>query len=114
MRIGVVGAGPSGITTVKQLVDEGHDVTCFDKNASIGGIWYRHDGDHDEMKVFDDMRLTISMKLMAYSDLMPKDRLFADPKGYLAYLESYAETYGLRKYFRLDSTVSGIEKSGEG
>jgi len=34
----VVGAGPSGLTTIKQLLDEGHQVTCFEKQDDIGGI----------------------------------------------------------------------------
>lgn len=53
MRVCVVGAGPCGLTTIKQLMDEGHDVVCFDKNAELGGIWYRHDGDENQAKAFD-------------------------------------------------------------
>ncbi|WP_443197803.1 NAD(P)-binding protein, partial [Pseudoalteromonas sp. GABNS16H] len=41
MKVCVIGAGPSGLTTIKQLLDENHDVTCFDANESVGGIWYR-------------------------------------------------------------------------
>ena len=37
-KVGVIGAGPSGLTTIKQLRDEGHEVVCFEKNAQIGGI----------------------------------------------------------------------------
>lgn len=38
-RVCVVGAGPCGLTTIKQLLDEGHEVVCFDKNPDLGGIW---------------------------------------------------------------------------
>ena len=38
MRVCVVGAGPSGLTTIKQLRDEGHLVKCFEKNDNIGGM----------------------------------------------------------------------------
>jgi hypothetical protein len=110
MRVGVIGAGPSGLTTVKQLLDEGHDVVCFEKDAQIGGIWYRHNQDVDDMKVFDEMMLTISMKLMCYSDFMVQDRVFATRQEYLRYLEAYADKFGLRQHIRFNSIVEAIQK----
>ncbi len=70
MKVCVVGAGPCGLTTIKQLLDEGHEVVCFEKNPDVGGIWLRDaDGaDAAQMKAYDTLMLTISMKLMAYSD----------------------------------------------
>lgn len=113
MKICVVGAGPSGLTTIKQLRDEGHDVTCFEKSQSVGGIWFRHYNDADEMKVYDGLLLTISMKLMGFSDFMVQDRKFADNVGYLRYLEAYADTFQLHESIQLGSTVTGIAKAGQ-
>lgn len=58
MRVCVVGAGPCGLTTVKQLRDEGHEVVCYDKYSGLGGIWLR-DGDDDgtKTKAFDNPKL---------------------------------------------------------
>ena len=109
MRVCVIGAGPSGLTTVKQLLDEGHDVTCFERNDNIGGIWYRKGDDKGQMKAYDNLVLTISMKLMSFSDFMHKgDRTFTDHKGYLSYLEDYTKAYGLRHQIIFNSTVDEI------
>jgi dimethylaniline monooxygenase (N-oxide forming) len=109
MRVCVIGAGPSGLTTIKQLQDEGHEVTCFEKNDGIGGIWYRSGNDDDQMKAYDNLMLTISMKLMSFSDFMHKgDRTFTDHKGYLKYLESYAETFKLKDAICFNSMVKDI------
>ncbi|MEE8058825.1 MAG: NAD(P)-binding domain-containing protein [Pseudomonadales bacterium] len=109
MKVCVIGAGPSGLTTIKQLLDEGHDVSCFEKNENIGGIWYRHDNDGDQMKVFDNLVLTTSMKLMSFSDFMHKgERTFTDHRGYFRYLERYTETYGLRDHICFNSIVDDI------
>jgi hypothetical protein len=102
------------LTTIKQLVDEGHEVVCFDKNAQVGGIWYRHDRDADEMKVFDDMMLTISMKLMSFSDFMVEDRVFATRQEYRKYLEAYADKFDLRSHIVFNSIVEDVRKAGEG
>lgn len=113
MKVGVIGAGPSGLTTIKQLRDEGHDVVCLEKSADIGGIWYRDGADSDSMKAYDDLYLTVSMKLMSFSDFMVEDRVFADRQGYLKYLNDYADKYGLRQCIKFNSTVDAIEKAGD-
>lgn len=113
MRVGVIGAGPSGLTTIKQLLDEGHEVVCFERNAQIGGIWYRHDQDADDMKVFDEMMLTISLKLMSFSDFMVEDRVFVSRREYLMYLEAYADRFGLRRCIQFDTAVEEIRRVGD-
>ncbi|SOJ52496.1 Phenylacetone monooxygenase [Mycobacterium simulans] len=113
MKVGVIGAGPSGLTTIKQLRDEGHDVVCLEKSADVGGIWYRNGEDSESMKAYDDMFLTISMKLMSFSDFMVEDRVFADRQGYLKYLNDYADKYDLRQCIKFNSTVDAIEKAGD-
>jgi len=112
MKICVVGAGPSGLTTIKQLRDEGHEVVCFEKGSSIGGIWHRHAGDGDEMKAYDELILSISLKLMAFSDFMVDDRRFVDRKGYFEYLRRYAAEFDLERHVRLDSEVAYIRPVG--
>jgi dimethylaniline monooxygenase (N-oxide forming) len=115
MKVCVIGAGPSGLTTVKQLLDEGHDVTCFEKNQHIGGIWYRHENDRGEMKAYDNLVLTISSKLMAFSDHIPEGkRLFFTREQYLAYLESYADKYCLRDRVQCGTSVTNVHKLADG
>ncbi|MFW0794049.1 NAD(P)-binding domain-containing protein [Gordonia sp. CPCC 205515] len=113
MRVCVVGAGPCGLTTIKQLRDEGHEVVCFDKNPDVGGIWLRHDGDDTEMKAFDNLMLTISMKLMAYSDHpFTGGRMFVSRQQYYGYLREYAERFRLRDHIRFGSEVTDVRRRG--
>jgi cation diffusion facilitator CzcD-associated flavoprotein CzcO len=37
--VGVVGAGPSGWVHAKVLLDDGFDVTLFDRQRELGGVW---------------------------------------------------------------------------
>jgi len=39
MKIALIGVGPSGITALKNLVDQGLDVVAFDRNQEVGGNW---------------------------------------------------------------------------
>ncbi|MCF1495769.1 SidA/IucD/PvdA family monooxygenase [Agrobacterium vitis] len=111
MKVCVVGAGPCGLTTIKQLLDEGHEVVCYDKNRDLGGIWLRDEEDGHKTKAFDNLFLTISMKLMAYSDF-PFDggRIFYSRSQYFQYLKEYADHYQLCENIRFDSEVENVEK----
>ena len=35
----IIGAGPSGITALKNILDENLKATCFDFNSDVGGNW---------------------------------------------------------------------------
>ena len=37
-RVAVIGAGPSGLVTVKELLEEGHEPTCFEKQTVWEGF----------------------------------------------------------------------------
>jgi cation diffusion facilitator CzcD-associated flavoprotein CzcO len=115
MKVCVIGAGPSGLTTIKQLLDEGHDVTCFDRNEHLGGIWYRNNTtDVDQMKVYDKMFLTISMGLMGFSDfIVPEmsNRIYFTRERYLEYLVAYAEKFQLTARIKFDSEVSEVRRA---
>lgn len=111
MKVCVVGAGPCGLTTIKQLLDEGHEVVCFDKNTDIGGIWLRYDGDGGKTKAFDNLLLTISMKLMAYSDFpFGGRRVFFSQRQYFEYLKQYANHYQLYDNIRFNTEVANVER----
>lgn len=38
-RIAVIGAGASGLTSIKCCLDEGLEPICFERTGDIGGLW---------------------------------------------------------------------------
>lgn len=38
-KIAIVGAGPCGLCAAKHALKYGHDVTVFEQNSEIGGLW---------------------------------------------------------------------------
>src|SRR5262245_18087856 len=115
MKVCVVGAGPAGLTTIKQLLDEGHEVTCFEKQREVGGIWYRGADDGEQTKAFDQLILTISIRLMAFSDFIPQgERVFYIREQYMSYLLAYADKFRLREHIELGVDVERIARSPGG
>lgn len=41
--IAVIGAGPSGLCCAKNSLDYGFDVTVYEQNAQVGGLWIYSD-----------------------------------------------------------------------
>lgn len=112
MKVCVIGTGPAGLTTIKQLLDEGHEVTCFEKQPDLGGLWCRNGDDADQTKAYDKLILTISIRLMAFSDFMPEgERVFYTREKYMSYLRAYAERFGLREHVVFDTTVLGVART---
>uniref|UniRef100_A0AAQ6IBK9 Flavin-containing monooxygenase n=1 Tax=Anabas testudineus TaxID=64144 RepID=A0AAQ6IBK9_ANATE len=38
-KVAVIGAGPSGLTSIKACLEEGMVPTCFESSNYIGGLW---------------------------------------------------------------------------
>lgn len=118
-RIAVIGAGPAGLCTVKELLAEGHDVTCFEREAQIGGI-FRFSPDPNRIGVWRTCRLTSSAVVTSFSDFPPWP-LDGDPQHrhwthseYIAYLERYVAEFALSPHLRFGAEVTKIEPLQEG
>lgn len=42
---GLTSIGPAGLVAVKNLIEEGYDVTGFDRNSYLGGLWQYNEAD---------------------------------------------------------------------
>jgi len=64
-RVAVTGAGPSGLVTVKELLDEGHVPTCSERASSLGGVFRFGE---EEGVVWESCRLMSPALLTVFSD----------------------------------------------
>lgn len=49
LKIAVIGAGPSGLCCAKNALSDGHNVTVYEQNSSVGGQWvYTEQTGNDE------------------------------------------------------------------
>jgi hypothetical protein len=104
----VIGAGPSGLTAVKNLRAAGLDVECLEREDNIGGNWYFGAA---TSRVFASTRLISSKSLTQYLDHpMPRDwPAYPDHARCLAYLRDYARRFGLVTSIRTHAVVEGVE-----
>jgi cation diffusion facilitator CzcD-associated flavoprotein CzcO len=72
-KVCVIGAGASGLVTMKELVAEGHDVEAFEATGFVGGSFSVGADQSSANRSYKSLYLTISNNYMAFSDFPPKD-----------------------------------------
>ncbi len=108
----VIGAGCSGITAVKNLLQAGvQDVVCFERNSDIGGNWI-YSASPSYSSVCETTHIISSKTMSAYSDF-PMPNEYPDYPSHtqvLAYFRSYAKHFGLYPYIQFNTSVEKVEK----
>ena len=112
-RVAVIGAGPSGLATTKELLEQGQRPVCFEKAPSLGGV-FRFDARHGS--VWPGCRLTSSGVITAFSDFpVTGERAGHMPaEEYIRYLSEYARVHGVKAACRFGVVVESVERLPDG
>lgn len=104
-RYCVIGAGAAGLAAVKELRDQGFQVTCFEKTSRVGGHWHTD---------YQALHLITPRDSSGYPDLpMPAEYpLFPHRDQVRDYLVGYAEHHGLHRLIVFDTEVLAVEPVG--
>jgi dimethylaniline monooxygenase (N-oxide forming) len=110
----VIGAGVSGLTMAKQLIDRGVAFECFELGSDVGGNW-RYDNDSGRSPVYASLHIDTSKERFSYVDLdMPRSwPVYLHHTQVLEYLDTYAETFELKEKISFMHQVLHAEPSGD-
>ena len=95
-RVCVIGAGPSGITAIKNISEGGIDVLAYDFNSDVGGNWiYNENETHSS--VFETTHIISSKTLSEFEDFPfdPKVSDYPSHDELRDYFQSYANHFNL-------------------
>ena len=108
-KIAVIGTGPSGITALKNLLDQGLDAVAFDRNEEVGGNWiYSEKESHSS--VFETTHIISSKTLSQYEDF-PFDEFDPETADYPShevlrnYFQAYARKFNLYPFIQFGTMV---------
>lgn len=115
-RICIIGAGPSGLTTIKNLRAAGlNNLVCYEAQQQVGGNWvYKDEAGHPS--VYQSTHIISSKKLSSFDDFpMPKAYPdFPSHRQILAYFEAYANHFNLREPIRFNTKVEHAKHLEDG
>jgi cation diffusion facilitator CzcD-associated flavoprotein CzcO len=102
----VIGAGVSGLTTIKALGDWGVPHTCFEASDEIGGNWYFRNP-NGRSSAYRSLHIDTSKSAISFKDF-PMDASYPDFPHHTqihAFLRDYADRFKLRERIRFGTTV---------
>jgi len=100
MKIAIIGAGFAGLSSAKVLKQFGHEVTVFEKESDVGGVW-------SASRRYPGVTTQNNKGTYHLSDFpMPASYPeFPSGEQVQAYLESYADHFGVTPHLRLNTEV---------
>jgi len=107
----VIGAGPSGLTALKNLHALGIAAECLEREPALGGNWNFGSA---TSRVFASTRLVSSKSLTEYLDHpLPREwPAYPDHRQCLEYLRGYARRFGLDSSIRTGTAVERVAPTG--
>lgn len=114
-KVGIIGAGPSGLCAIRHCIKEKFEVIAFEQNDDIGGEWnYTGDvgvnsyGIDTHSSIYEGLVTNLPKEAMAFPDF-PYDEnenaSFLTPDKVLNYVRSYADAFQLREYIKFEHQV---------
>ncbi|XP_017284329.1 flavin-containing monooxygenase 5 [Kryptolebias marmoratus] len=110
-RVAVIGAGPSGLTSVKACLDEGMEPTCFESSDDMGGLWkFKEVSEPNRASIYRSLTINISKEMMCYSDFpIPADYPnYMRHSKILKYFRMYADHFRLLQHIRFQTSVKRV------
>lgn len=109
-EVAVVGLGGQGLVAVKNLLEQGFNVTGFDKNDFIGGIW--HYGAENRVSALPTTMVNVSRERACFTDFPFPDDTGSFPSSVEMdkYLNDYCDHFNLRPHLRLSTAVKSIRR----
>ncbi|KAE8442765.1 hypothetical protein EG329_002853 [Mollisiaceae sp. DMI_Dod_QoI] len=113
--VAVIGAGPSGLSVTKNLLEAGDfDITIIEKRGEVGGVWsYCEDETTTstlKMTVSNVSKFGNSFTDFPIPDEMPPHLTAAQTCDYI---KSYAKHFDLEKYVQFNTSVKWIQRNSE-
>lgn len=108
-KVCMIGAGASGIVSVKTLKEQGIPFDCFEMGSDIGGNW-RYNNDNGRSAAYDALHIDTSKDRMAFSDFPMPDHYpnYPHHTQVLDYFERYVAHFGLRPSITFHTKVTNV------
>ncbi|MRI35123.1 hypothetical protein EOPP23_19335 [Endozoicomonas sp. OPT23] len=122
-KVAIIGAGPAGLITARELERSGLDITVYEQRDCLGGTWAIQplDGFHDLRRSIHDihsagypsLRSNFPKELMALPDQPFPDSLplYPTASNILNHLQRFSDSNGLTAIIRFKHQFIGIEKN---
>ncbi|XP_045694700.1 dimethylaniline monooxygenase [N-oxide-forming] 1-like [Phyllostomus hastatus] len=112
-RVAIVGAGVSGLASIKCCLEEDLEPTCFERSDDLGGLWrFTEHVEEGRASLYKSVVSNSCKEMSCYSDFpFPEDYPNYVPNAqFLEYLKMYANHFNLLKCIQFKTKVCSVTK----
>ena len=113
--VAVIGAGISGLTTLKMLEDYGIGAVCFETSDRIGGNW-AFDNPNGSSSAYRSLHIDTSKHQLSFRDFPTPEEFpdFPHHSQIKQYLDSYADAFDLLRSIEFETRVAHAHRLQDG
>ncbi|XP_031630089.1 senecionine N-oxygenase-like [Contarinia nasturtii] len=118
LNIAVIGAGPSGLASAKNSLEQGHNVVVYEKGEALGGTWWYTDktgkdeyGVDIHSAMYQGLRIDIphqNMQLSVDHKFPNNTRSYPSYEDVWKYLNSYADRFDVKRHIKFHHLVDKV------
>lgn len=107
--VGIIGAGAAGICAAKHMMEDGCEVTVYEKGSVVGGMWV-YDNDNGEYTAYKTLHINTARDLTNFSDFRFEASVPPFPSHWdmARYLKAYAEHFGVTRRIKFKTTIKQL------
>ncbi|MGH8433262.1 MAG: flavin-containing monooxygenase [Pseudomonas sp.] len=109
----IIGAGPMGLCTARQLQKHGIPFVGFELHGEVGGLW---DIDNPHSTMYESAHLISSKGTTQFSEFPMRDEVAPYPhhSEMRRYFRDYAQHFGLYEHYQFNTRVQRLERLDQG
>jgi len=109
----VIGAGPMGLATARNLQKLDIPFVGFEGHHDVGGLW---DIDNPHSTMYETAHLISSKRMTEFSEYPMPDSVASYPhhSELRQYFQDFADTFDLKSYYEFATRVISLEPEGDG
>ena len=109
----IIGGGPSGLCTAKNLKDKNVSFDGYEAASEIGGLWNIN---NENSSVYETAHLISSKTMTEFKDFPMKQNTpdYPSHEKLFEYFKDYAEHFKLREHYTLNTYVTKLEQTEKG
>ncbi|KAM6217264.1 flavin-containing monooxygenase 3 [Rhynchocyon petersi] len=112
-RVAIIGAGVSGLASIRSCLEEGLEPTCFERSDHVGGLWkFSNDVEEGRASIYQSVFTNSSKEMMCFPDFPYPDDFpnFMHNCKLQEYITTFAKEKDLLKYIQFKTLVSSVKK----
>lgn len=112
-RVAIIGAGVSGLASIRSCLEEGLEPTCFERSEDIGGLWkFSEHAEDGRASIYQSVFTNSSKEMMCFPDFPYPDDFpnFMHNSKLQEYITVFSKEKNLLKYIQFKTLVCSVNK----